>query len=137
MHIHSCDGAALAAGSEGVNAPSPAGWTVGSPGDRVRVSQLSQVHIGRRRFNSDHGRQIISAKRGFHSERDVDDPDGPGSSLLGPSMNASRMESAESGGYSREQLLLEVIVVLMCVIAVTGTNQSYFFNWTATERFPG
>lgn len=54
----------------------------------------------------------------------MDDPDGPGSSLLGATMNASRTESAESGGSSRDQLLLEVLVVLMCVFAVTGTNQS-------------
>lgn len=63
-------------------------------------------------------------ERGFHSERDMDDPDGPGSSLLGATMNASRTESAESAGSSRDQLLLEVLVILMCVFAVTGTNLS-------------
>lgn len=54
----------------------------------------------------------------------MDDPDGPGSSLLGAAMNASRTESAESGEARRDQLLLEVLVVLMCVVTVTGTNQS-------------
>lgn len=54
----------------------------------------------------------------------MDDPYGPGSSLSGAVMNASRTESAEAGGSSHYQLLLEVLVVLMCFFTVAGTSQS-------------
>lgn len=52
----------------------------------------------------------------------MDDPYGPGSSLPGTVMNASRTKSAEYGGSSHYQLLLEVLVVLMCFFTVTGTT---------------
>lgn len=52
----------------------------------------------------------------------MDDPDGSGSSLQGAAMNASWTEDAGSGASGRLQLLLEVLVVLMCVGAVTGTQ---------------
>lgn len=54
----------------------------------------------------------------------MDDPYGPGSSLTAAVMNANRTESAESGGSSHYQLLLEVLVVLMCFFTVTGTSLS-------------
>lgn len=54
----------------------------------------------------------------------MDDPESPGSSLLGAVMNSSRTKDEGSAGSSRDQLLLEVLVVLMCVFAVAGTNQS-------------
>lgn len=56
------------------------------------------------------------------TERDMDDPGGSGSSLQGAAMNASWTEDAGSGASGRLQLLLEVLVVLMCVGAVTGTQ---------------
>lgn len=57
----------------------------------------------------------------------MDDPESPGSSLLGAVMNSSRTKDEGSAGSSRDQLLLlEVLVVLMCVFAVAGTNQSQY-----------
>lgn len=54
----------------------------------------------------------------------MDDPYGAGSSLLGALVNASRRESAESGESKLYLLLLEILVVLMCFVTVTGTSQS-------------
>lgn len=99
------------AGNEGINAPPPAGRWVTAP--ELRVSRL----LGPLWQTSLHCFF-------FYSERNMDDPYGAGSSLLGALVNASRRESAESGESKLYLLLLEILVVLMCFVTVTGTSQS-------------
>lgn len=124
VHVHSRGEAALAQEMKGLT-PLPCrlvGWFTWRPGPGFNWA-LTSPYWQTSLYHWPWPANDL-CERSFHSERDMDDPDGPGSSLLGATMNASRTESAESGGSSRDQLLLEVLVVLMCVFAVTGTNQS-------------